>query len=161
MVELTTSQKGAVAESAITTAIMELGLTVLRPLCEGRRYDIVIDLEPKLLRVQCKMARSDSGALLVPTKTNRLTRRGYHETCYSSDDTDAIAAYCPTTRRSYRLPISEVAGRSLIHLRLSAPKNNQASGVRWARDYELASAVSRLRLSASDPPESNWTPRDR
>jgi hypothetical protein len=88
-------------------------------------------------------------------KTTAKPSARYHETCYSSDDIDAIAAYCPTTRRSYLLPISEVAGRSLIHIRLSAPKNNQASDVRWARDYELASAVSRLRLSASDPPESN------
>jgi hypothetical protein len=39
---LTPSQKGAVAEAAVTTAAIELGLTVLRPLCEGRRYDIVI-----------------------------------------------------------------------------------------------------------------------
>jgi hypothetical protein len=47
---LTPSQKGAVAETAITTAALQLGLTVLRPLCEGRRYDLIIDLEPQLLR---------------------------------------------------------------------------------------------------------------
>jgi hypothetical protein len=145
VIELTTSQKGAIAESAITTAVMELGLTVLRPLCEGGRYDLVIDLEPRLLRVQCKTARTDGGALLVPTKTNRLTGRGYHGTCYTSDEADALAAYCPATGCTYLLPISEVAGRSLVHLRLSAPKNNQTSGVRWARDYELATAVARLR----------------
>lgn len=123
---------------------MELGLTVLRPLCEGRRYDIVIDLEPKLLRVQCKLARRRGGALLVPTKTNRLTPTGYRETCYTSADADAIAAYCPMSRRAYLLPIGEVAGRSMVHLRLAPAKNKQASGVRWARDYELATAVSRL-----------------
>ncbi len=64
MIDLTPSQKGAVAEAAITTAALELGLTVLRPLCEGRRYDIVIDLEPQLLRVQCKLARELDGVLL-------------------------------------------------------------------------------------------------
>jgi hypothetical protein len=57
MGELTPSQKGAAAEAAITAAVIQLGLTVLRPLCEGRRYDIVIDLEPELLRVQCKLAQ--------------------------------------------------------------------------------------------------------
>lgn len=48
---LTPSQKGAAAEAAITAAVIQLGLTVLRPLCEGRRYDLIIDLEPALLRV--------------------------------------------------------------------------------------------------------------
>jgi hypothetical protein len=145
MDKLSPSQKGAVAESAITTAAMELGLTVLRPLCEGRRYDIVVDLEPRLLRVQCKLARREGGALLVPMKTNRLTPDGYRRTCYTSDETDAIAAYCPSSRRSYLLPIGEVAGRSLVHLRLTPARNNQASGVRWAPNYELAVALSRLR----------------
>jgi hypothetical protein len=37
MNELTPSQKGAVAEAAITAASIQLGLVVLRPLCEGRR----------------------------------------------------------------------------------------------------------------------------
>ena len=43
MDELTPSQKGAAAEAAITAAAIRLDLTVLRPLCEGGRYDLVID----------------------------------------------------------------------------------------------------------------------
>jgi hypothetical protein len=35
MIGLTPSQKGAAAEAAITSAVIQLGLTVLRPLCEG------------------------------------------------------------------------------------------------------------------------------
>jgi hypothetical protein len=50
MDHLTPSQKGAVAEAGITSMVIQLGLTVLRPLCEGRRYDLAIDLEPELLR---------------------------------------------------------------------------------------------------------------
>jgi PD-(D/E)XK endonuclease len=41
MQDLTPSQRGAVAEAAIATAVIERGLTVLRPLTEGRRYDLV------------------------------------------------------------------------------------------------------------------------
>jgi PD-(D/E)XK endonuclease len=57
MNDLTPSQKGAVAEAAITAAAIQLGLVVLRPLSEGGRYDLMIDLDPALLRVQCKLAR--------------------------------------------------------------------------------------------------------
>src|ERR1700722_3786745 len=65
MKTLTPSQKGAAAEAAITAAVIQLGLTVLRPLCEGRRYDLIVDLEPALLRVQCKLARQASGVLSI------------------------------------------------------------------------------------------------
>ena len=73
MVELTPSQKGAVAEAAITSAVIQLGLTVLRPLCEGRRYDLVVDLEPQLLRVQCKLAKRVDGVLSIRLQTSRYT----------------------------------------------------------------------------------------
>jgi hypothetical protein len=35
MIELSPSQKGAAAETAITYAVIQLGFTVARPLCEG------------------------------------------------------------------------------------------------------------------------------
>jgi hypothetical protein len=52
---LTTNQKGAVAETAIALAALELGIGVYRPLAD-ERYDLILDLRPKLLRVQCKWA---------------------------------------------------------------------------------------------------------
>jgi hypothetical protein len=41
-----TTWKGAIAEAAITAVAVELGFVVLRPLVEGRRYDLVIDTGP-------------------------------------------------------------------------------------------------------------------
>jgi hypothetical protein len=72
MNELTPSQKGAAAKAAIAAAVIQLGLTVLRPLCEGRRYDLVIDLEPELVRVQCKLARHLAGGTLGVPKDEPL-----------------------------------------------------------------------------------------
>jgi hypothetical protein len=98
---LTPSQKGAVAEGAVTTAAIELGLTVLRPLCEGRRYDIVIDCEPQLLRVQCKLARLRRGVLVVTLRTNRCTPNGYVATSYDPTEIDAVAAYDPVSHQCF------------------------------------------------------------
>jgi hypothetical protein len=41
MDKLTPSQNGAAAEAAIAASAIALGLTVLRPLGEGGRYDLV------------------------------------------------------------------------------------------------------------------------
>jgi hypothetical protein len=144
MDHLTPSQKGAAAEAAITAKAIELGLTVLRPLCEGRRYDLVIDLEPRLLRVQCKLARHVDGVLLVHLQTSRYTPRGYVSTSYSADEIDAVGAYSAELRQCFLIPISQVEGRRAIHLRVDPAKNNQANGVTWARDYEFEEIVKQL-----------------
>jgi hypothetical protein len=146
--DLTPSQKGAVAEAAITAMTIQLGLTVLRPLCEGRRYDLVIDLEPALLRVQCKLARRISGVLSVKLQTSRCTPGGYVRTSYTAAEVDTIAAYSPELHRGFLIPISEASGRRSIYLRLDPTKNNQANGIKWARDYEFAPAIDRLRSGA-------------
>jgi hypothetical protein len=145
MNELTPSQKGAAAEAAVAAAAIQLGLTVLRPLCEGRRYDLVIDLEPELLRVQCKLARRVSGVLLVSLQTNRYTPGGYVSTSYTAAEIDAVAAYSPEMNCCFLIPIGEVSGRRAIHLRLDPTRNNQAQGIKWARDYELGPMIDLLR----------------
>lgn len=53
---LTTDQKGSIAETAITAAAARLGIGVYRPITDGERYDLIFDLRPRLLRVQCKTA---------------------------------------------------------------------------------------------------------
>lgn len=155
MRNLTPSQKGAAAEAAITSAVIQLGLTVLRPLCEGRRYDLIVDLEPRLLRVQCKLARRVGGALAVRLQTSRYTPRGYVFTSYTPDEIDAVGAYSFELNCAFLLPIDEVAERRATYLRLEPTKNNQAHGVRWAKDYELAVMIRKLRsapLNAVSPP---------
>lgn len=150
MRQLTPSQKGAAAEAAITAGVIQLGLTVLRPLCEGRRYDLVIDLEPDLLRVQCKLARRVAGVLSVNLKTNRCTPGGYVSTSYTSGEVDAIGAYSPELDRCFLIPIAEVAGRRAIHLRLDPAKNNQLERVRWADHYALDVMVTERQFRLAD-----------
>jgi PD-(D/E)XK endonuclease len=147
MDQLTPSQKGAAAEAAITSIVIQLGLTVLRPLCEGRRYDLVLDLEPELLRVQCKVAKRLAGVLSVGLCTNRYTPSGYVSTTYTADEIDAVGAYSPELDRCFLIPVEEVAGRRAIHLRLDPTRNNQAERIKWARDYELPAMIDRLRQS--------------
>lgn len=148
---LTPSQKGAVAEAAITAAAIQLGLTVLRPLCEGRRYDLMIDLEPELLRVQCKLARRLEGVLSVSLQTCRHTPRGYVRTRYSAAEIDAVGIYWPELRSSFLVPICEVSGRRAMNLRLDPTGNNQAQGIKWARDYDFDARINAMAKTSQAP----------
>jgi hypothetical protein len=141
--DLTPSQKGAAAEAAIAAAAIELGLVVLRPLCEGSRYDLVIDLEPELLRVQCKWAQHLGGVVAVNLTTSRHTPNGYVRTAYTPAQVDAIAAYSSELDRCFLIPIAEVAGGRAINLRVAPTRNNQARGIRWASDYCFAELIGK------------------
>jgi len=59
---LTTDQKGAIAESKVATAAIELGIGVSRPV-SPLRYDLVFDLDTRLVRVQCKWASTNGNVV--------------------------------------------------------------------------------------------------
>ena len=68
---------------------------------------------------------------------------GYVRSTYTADEVDAVAIWCAAVKRCHYLPISMVAGRFDVHLRLSPAKNNQRVGVTMAADHELG-AIAQL-----------------
>ncbi len=55
---------------------------------------------------------------------------------YTAETVDWIAIYDATTRYCYYVSADELGqGRSLIHLRLDSPRNNQRAGIRYAANY--------------------------
>ena len=143
--------KGAIAEAAITMAAVELGFVVLRPLTEGRRYHLVIDIGPRLVRVQCKWARRRGTVVVIDTSTRRLTPHGYVSTTYEASEIDGIAAYCRELSRCFFLPMALVAGRRGLHLRLAPAANHQELAINWADRYPFG-AIAQLgeRLAGSE-----------
>ncbi len=134
---MTTYQKGAVAETAIIHAAIKVGIGVLVPGVE-ERYDLVLDLHPRLVRVQCKWAVRRATSLPFRVAP-RAARAGIVHRWYTADEIDAFGApaYCAALDRCYLLPLSRFGGRSGIRLRLESPRNNQQRGINWAREYEF------------------------
>jgi hypothetical protein len=60
--------------------------------------------------------------------------------------------YCGELDRSLLLPVSLIAGRSQICLRLRAPRNGQRACINLADDFEFDGAVAQLgeRLAGSE-----------
>jgi hypothetical protein len=141
---MTPSAKGGIAEMAIAAAAVKLGIVVARPLIEGGRYDLIFDTGERLLRVQCKWARMTNGVVEVRGGTCRHSPgKGYIRGTYDEHEIDLIAAYCEELDRIYLIPIEEMAGRHVIHLRIAPAQNNQSLLVNWASDYELG-AIAQL-----------------
>ena len=137
---LTPDQKGAIAESAILKAAVELGIGVFLPFGD-ERYDFVFDLRPGLVRVQCKWARRLGDVVAVRCYSSRRSSAGFVKRVYEYGEVDAFAAYCPDEDRCYFLPVDEVGIRSTIALRLAPARNNQSAGIHWARDFDFAARL--------------------
>jgi hypothetical protein len=135
--------KGALAEAGVIHAATALGFTVLKPLSDGRRYDLILDTGARLVRAQCKWATLKSDVVVVRIRTSRLTPTGYLRTTYDDTEVDGIAAYCHDLGRCYWLPIADFAGQGFVHLRLRPARNNQRQLVKWAAQYEFG-AIAQL-----------------
>jgi PD-(D/E)XK endonuclease len=109
---LTTDQKGSLAEAKIICAAIELGIDVLRPLNDGTRYDLVFDLHPNLVRIQCKTGVRCDEIIRIGCYSTRRTATGLRKRCYSAAEIDAFAVYCPDIDRCYFLPLEAFGARS-------------------------------------------------
>jgi hypothetical protein len=167
---LSTNQKGAIAETNIAAAATELDIPVLRPIVEHGRYDLAFEIRDRIYRVQCKWgALCEDGAIIKVnlTSSRHSPTAGYVRTSYSAAEIDLVAAYCAELDRCYLLPISLVAGRRAIHLRVKPPRNAQRACLNLAVDFELPGAVAQLDRATRwqrvgqgfDPPRLHRTSR--
>ena len=140
---MTTNQKGAIAETAITHEAVRLGIGVSRPVLD-LRYDLIFDVGKRLLRVQCKWASRYDDVVLLRLFAARRARSGLLRSFYDAEQIDAFAAHCADLGTCYFVEIAEAADHRQLMLRLGPTRNNQASGIRWARDYEFAARLGRV-----------------
>ena len=146
------NHKGNVAELAIAKEAASLGLSVLKPLTEHERYDLVIGVADCLLRVQCKWGAYRGGVITVRLNSSyHSPTRGYVKGTYTTSEIDLFGVYCQELNRCYLLPMDLIAGQGTLHLRLEPAKNNQRAALNWAADYEFRGAIAQLeeRLTGS------------
>src|SRR5437763_6237492 len=97
---------GATAEIKIAAELVELGFDVLWPIAAHGRYDLAVDLDGRLIRIQCKSAAMRGNVIAVPARTSRRAPEGYRRGTNTADEVDVIAAYSRDFGRCVALPIA-------------------------------------------------------
>ena len=145
MMEHDPNRKGNAAELAIAAEAVKLDLSVLKPLTEHERYDLVLGIAGRLYRVQCKWGARVGEKVQVRLSTSRHSpTRGYVIKKYDSSEIDLVAVHCGELGTNYLLPPALFDGRSAVWLRTGQPKNGQRAALNWAADYEFPGAVAQL-----------------
>ena len=132
--ELTTQQKGITTEMYVAAYLLSLGYNVSQPLCQDSKYDLIVDANNILYRLQVKTARPLNEDTIIfncrsTTKNSQTNKSRY----YQENEIDYFATYW--NNEVFLIPVSECSSEKRLHL-TPVKQTNQT----YAYDY-LASEV--------------------
>ena len=131
-----TKSVGDFSELSAIYALARAGYLVSVPFGENRRYDLIIDKNNVLSRVQVKTGRLHSGSIVFNCFSSHLHRGGVACRRYTGE-IEYFAVYCPEIDEVYLVPIEDL---NVLkgHLRISPSRNRQVKGVRFASQYKVS-----------------------
>ena len=142
MVNLSPKQKGNLTELECLTAFYQLGYKCSIPYGENSRYDLIADIDGKLIRIQCKTSREvDEGVIEFPCRSSRSNTKSNLQRRYTADEIDYFCTFW--NGQCYLVPISECSVTK--KLRFIPPKNGQKVGICYAKDYELQGQLEKIK----------------
>ena len=141
-----TKEIGNLTELQCITGLYALGCDVSIPFGNSQKYDLIMDYQGKLYKVQVKHAQDEftDGELThfsFKTRWQGHNMSGYTQTLYTKDDIDFFATY--HQGKVYLIPIEECSGASK-NIRYTPPKNNQRIGISFAENYDAKEVLKRL-----------------
>lgn len=89
-------QKGDVTEAATLSKLVSLGYNPLLPFSENARYDIAVDEDGELTRIQCKTAWKDGEKILFNCSDVRHVGGKVGRNHYTEEEIDGFAVMIPT-----------------------------------------------------------------
>ncbi len=131
---MNTKVKGGITEGVVMSAFIKAGKTVLIPLGENQRYDMVVDCGDRLLKVQCKTGRLYKGSLAFSTCSTCYRSGGDYKKKTYYGDVDIFAVYSPDLDKVYLIPVNECATTE-TRLRVSPSRSKNIT--KFAEEYEF------------------------
>ena len=135
---LNTIIAGDIGESVAVMNFTKAGSIVSKPLTNNARYDLIIENNKKLYRVQVKTTQNikNGSKMEFATKTTNYVKGSWSSNSYSINDVDLFFLYCIENNWSgLFIPNSKDPIPQSISIRICPPKNNQTKGIRLAEDY--------------------------
>lgn len=141
--ELTTKQRGNITEMECILAFMKAGYKISIPYGEDCRYDMIVDINNKLYRIQCKTSHAltnPEDGFKFKTKSVVITSHGAKESPYNESEIDYFATIYE--EKCYLIPVGESNHEKTLRFRY--PANGQKKGISLAEDYLMENMIKRL-----------------
>lgn len=129
-----TKQVGDLAESKFIARCIEKGYSVSKPFGEDQRYDLIVDQNNNLFRVQVKATwgKETEPSVLHFNTCSTNSHTGHKG--YTKKSIDAFGLYSRRTDSCYWVPVEETPKAEMV-LRITEPKNGQSKKINFAEDY--------------------------
>ena len=129
-------KKSQIALLKVEQRALDLGYVVSIPTIEGERYDCIIDIKGKLLRVQVKYAgvipKGLKGAVHI--RLDKPKGRGVNRP-YTQDEIDILLVYIPYIDKLCWFNFEVFDGRNSLLIRYEKSLNGQKKGCLMANNY--------------------------
>jgi hypothetical protein len=112
---------GNITEVKVMSFFIEKGFTVSKPFGDNARYDLIVDINNKLYRVQCKHGHLENGCITCDASNyskGDKTKLDYIGTA------DMFGIYSELTNKIYLVTIDSNTPTSKINLRVESCKKN-------------------------------------
>ena len=140
-----TKLKSDIAEAAVITALLKRGFIVLKPVGDRLPYDLAVDVNGKLLRIQVKSAWSYNGCYTVDTRRTKTNRRRMLRKRYGEEDFDFAILYIDRLNVFYVMPVSVFSGfKSGISLVETETRQRKPKSAMYRERWDLLSKVGCL-----------------
>jgi len=134
-----TKNKGNLTELQCITRLYELGCAVSIPYGDSEKYDLIIDVNGHLYRLQCKHANPlyDENGIVEKIEISTTWQTGYTKNSpsvrhkYTKEDCDYFVTFYEG--KTYLIPVDECS--TTKYLRITPTKNNQKVGITFLKDY--------------------------
>ena len=127
--------KGDISKAFVIAKLLKEGYRVLEPLSENSRYDLVVELNGKFIRIQVKTIYYKNDFQVYEMVCYSTTRRNkvHIKNKYTSEEIDFIVGYNLDKDEIYTFPIRDIAGRNQILFRETRRANQHTPLV--VKDY--------------------------
>ncbi|MGA2374509.1 MAG: group I intron-associated PD-(D/E)XK endonuclease [Candidatus Sulfotelmatobacter sp.] len=128
MQELTSKQRGELAEMMFMVKAAQKGFATAKPYGDSRRYDFILDVGPRLWRVQVKSSSAKQyGSYMV-----NLQRNANGEVVpYDASEIDFVVAYVMPCDAWFVIPVEAIYGRQSAKLCLRGNPRSGRLGKYW------------------------------
>ncbi len=110
---MNTKRKGSIAVGAAIAHFISKGLTVLLPVADCDLYDLVVDKDGNIDKIQCKYTndKEPNGGYNVDLRTFGGYRDKTYYLKYKKGDFDFLFVYC-SNEQKYLIPFDKIIGKS-------------------------------------------------
>ena len=143
-----TLQKGMLTEIRCIEKFIELGYFCSVPYGDSCKYDVIVDIDNVLYRIQCKSSTwakdtvEEKVAFVMNTNHTTVNTTGVKRYTYNAAEVDFFYTYFEG--KHYLVPISEIEGKSTFRFRYLKNIGHQRANIHIAEEYEVEAILSKM-----------------